>query len=102
MPADAYGSMLKPGVGRLVETPTAPTSVVVAGLGNVWVPNSPVRATPPRMLTATGSRLPPITRNATVPPNVFAFSVALSASQLANPADTVSVPSPRDARAPYA
>src|SRR2546427_12450885 len=63
MPGETYGSMLRPGVGTLMLRPIAPVTVVRSG-----APVAVARAAPPCRFTDNGSRLPPMTRNATSPP----------------------------------
>src|SRR5437660_8161515 len=68
MPGEKYGSMLIPGVGSGTLKPTAPSTVVYAG--TVSAPDVPMAlcAAPSSRLTEMGMRLPPMSRNAAVPP----------------------------------
>src|SRR5437899_6575453 len=97
IPGAKYGSMLKPGVGSGTLIPAAPVTDVSAGVALA----ESVRAAPTCTLTATGSRLPPIRRMSTSPPNDVKLSVAPSGFQVATPAVNFSVPSPRDVRPPH-
>src|SRR5687767_4530175 len=90
--------MLSPGVGTL--TLTAPPRPILVRLGLPFP--SPVREALSCRLTATGSRLPPITRNAAWPPNDVKSSGAPSGFQNESPPVSDRLASPTVARAPNA
>ena len=89
--------MLNPGVGRGTLIPAAPIRVVAFAA----TPLELVLAPPSCMLIATGNKLPPIRRNATLPPSDVRLWVAPAGFQLATPAVSVMVESPSDARPPH-
>jgi hypothetical protein len=90
------GSMLNPGVGSGMLNPTAPITRVLAGVKFA----ESVRAAPTCKFTATGSRLPPIRRNAAFPPTDVKLWPAPSGFQLATPSSKLTVPRPNAARPP--
>src|SRR5437899_3130419 len=97
MPGEKYGSTLKPGVGRGTEMPAAPITAVCAGVAFA----ESDRAAPTCRFTATGSRLPPMRRNAALPPNdVMRLGPSESDLYVETPAVRVSVPRPSETRPP--
>src|SRR6266511_1680292 len=102
-PGEKYGSTLTKGVGSGTLTPRAPCAVVVSS-SSVCVPDVTLRlcAPPSCRFTATGSRLPPTSRNPAVPPYDIARTSKVFGSQDATPAVSVTVPSPNATRPPYA
>ena len=93
-----YGSTLTPRVGSQTLIPTAPVTFVVAGS----VSTAALWAAPPWRFTATGISVPPISRNAAVPPYDVTRSLKVSGFQDARPAVSVSVPTPSATRPPKA
>src|SRR5207249_10022801 len=90
------------GTGSRVLRPTAPCAVVASG--SVCVPDVTLLlyAPPSCKFTATGSRLPPIRRNPSDPPNDVTRVLKVAGCHDDAPAVRVPVPTPRDRRAPQA
>src|SRR5580765_810269 len=93
--------MLIPGVGTLMLIPAPRNMLVILERSTVPVIALPVPA-PAWMFTATGIRLPPITRNPATPAHVVVLEPAPSGFQLATPAVSERLVRPSVARAPYA
>src|SRR5207237_10815554 len=93
-----------PPLGRGTESlsPTAPVMFVIAGSVSTPDVASPLCAAPAWTLTAIGIRVPPINRNAAVPPYDVTRSLKVSGFQDARPAVSVSVPTPSATRPPKA
>src|SRR5712691_6169901 len=100
---ERYGSMLTPGDGTLALMP-APAMMFVrfASKALAPVPIAVAVAPPSWMFRATGSRLPPMTRNAATPPVEVRLSLYPWGFQVASPAVRLRFTSPRVARAPHA
>src|SRR5881394_242690 len=96
--SDRHGSMLIPGVGTLTATP--PPAVIRVVLGLAFA--APIVAAPTCRFRAIGSRLPPIMRNAALPPTDVKLSAAPLGFQLERPAVSCRLASPSEARAPNA
>src|SRR6059036_2884029 len=70
---EKYGSMLMPGVGSGTDTPTAPMTWVC-----FWPSTALVRTAPACRLRENGSKLPPISRNAALPPHEVTLTGSMS------------------------
>src|SRR5258705_7947489 len=90
-----------PGVGTFMLTPAPRNMLVTLGIATVPVISLPVPA-PAWMFSATGIRLPPMTRNPATPAHVVVLEPAPSGFQLATPAVSERLVRPSVARAPYA
>src|SRR5207247_9412949 len=90
------------GTGSSVLRRTAPCAVVASG--SVCVPDVTLLlyAPPSCKFTTTGSRLPPIRRNPSDPPNDVTRVLKVAGRHDDAPAVRVPVPTPRDRRAPEA
>src|SRR2546426_3442358 len=93
---DTYGSILRPGMGKLTASPPPNVSRVRAEspLAAPWW------AAPNWRFIATGNRLPPITRNAALPPTELTLLDAPSGFHVVTPAVSDRLTRPSDARAP--
>src|SRR4029077_944617 len=97
IPGEKYGSMVNPGVGSGTLMPAAPRAVAPSP-----APRPELVPAPPSCgLIATGNKLPPIRRNATLPPTDVRLWVAPAGFQLATPAVSVMVERPSEARPPH-
>src|SRR2546426_9777525 len=89
--------MLMPGVGSGTDNPTAPMTWVC-----FWPSTALVRTAPACRLRENGSKLPPISRNAALPPHEVTLTGSMSVLSEETPAVRVKVPTPSEAWPPHA